>query len=569
MKQQCQYCILLIICAANFLNAQTLFENQATNLGLNTSTGDTFLGNGLSFFDFDNDGWDDITLTSSENNPLRFFKNNNGSFVEQDFGLSSIDYQTKSVTWVDFDNDGDNDLFVTSDAQGNKMFENLGNMVFQDISVNTGMITTNMFTYGASWGDINNDGFLDVFLSNRTSDITNKLYKNNGDGTFTDITSQSGIDQNPVFSFCSAFVDINNDGYQDLYVSNDKLSYENKLYRNNGDGTFTDISASSGTNISVDAMSVTVGDYNRDGYFDIYVTNNPTGNYLFRNNGDETFQDVAMATGTSFNSIGWGASFFEADNDMDVDLYVSGQLDGSSSGLLSAAFYENNNNTNYVLNNNCFPNDNGASYSNAIGDIDNDGLLDIVVSNNANENVFLWRNVSSNSNNWIKLKLIGVQSNANAIGARIEISTDGYKQYAYTICGEGYLAQMTDRTHFGLGNHSIIDYIKIYWPNGLEETYTDVQVNQTLILTEGDTLSVNTYEENNITFNNPVAQNLYIETTKFIQDISLYTIQGQLLSKVTTQNKFQTIDMANFKSGIYLLNITFENQSSTFKVVKK
>nr|WP_321236556.1 FG-GAP-like repeat-containing protein [uncultured Psychroserpens sp.] len=567
MKQT--YClVLLFMISYSMLHSQMLFENQAADLGVEISTGDTFLGNGVSFFDFDNDGWDDITLTSSENHPIRFFKNSNGSFSEQDFGLSAINYQTKSVTWVDFDNDGDNDLFITSDTQGNKLLENQGGMVFLDITINTGMITSNMFTYGASWGDINNDGYLDVFLNNRTASITNKLYKNNGDGTFADITVQAGIDQNAVFSFCSAFLDINNDGYQDLYVSNDKLNYENKLYKNNGDETFSDISVLSGTNISVDAMSVTVGDYNKDGYFDIYVTNNPSGNFLFRNNGDETFQNVAMATGTAFNSIGWGASFFEADNDMDVDLYVSGQLDGSTTGLLSAAFYENNSNAYYTLNNNCFPGDNGASFSNAVGDIDNNGLLDLIVSNNANEDLFLWKNITVNSFNWIKLKLIGIQSNRNAIGARIEIATNGYKQYRYTICGEGYLAQMTDKVHFGLGNNDLVDYIKINWPSGIEETYFNVQVNQALTLTEGNALGINEYQINDIIFNNPVNDILHIETSITINTIEVLNIHGQRILTIGNQDIAQDINMSHLQSGVYFVRMSINDQIKVLKIIK-
>ncbi|OUS00712.1 hypothetical protein A9Q86_08095 [Flavobacteriales bacterium 33_180_T64] len=559
--------LLFFTCFVSHGYSQILFENKATNLGVNVTIGDTSLGNGVSFYDFDNDGWDDITLTSSGTNNIRFFKNLMGTFVEQDFNLSYLNYQTRSVTWIDFDNDGDNDLFVTSDTNGNKLLENLGGMIFQDITFGTGMITSNMFTYGASWGDFNNDGFLDVFLNNRTSDITNKLYKNNGDGSFTDVTLQSGIDETPAFSFCSAFLDINNDGYQDLYVSNDKLDYENKLYKNNGDGTFTDISVSSGTNIAIDAMSVTVGDYNDDGFFDIYVTNNPTGNFLFRNNGDETFQNVAVASGTTFNSIGWGATFLDADNDMDIDLYVSGQFDGSVSGLLSAAFYENNNGNTFMLNTSSFLNDNRESYSNAVGDIDNDGLLDLVVANNNDEAIFLWQNTTVNTSNWIKLKLVGVQSNKNAIGARIEISVNGQKQYRYTLCGEGYLAQNSGNEHFGLGNNSTIDYIKINWPSGLEETHYNISINQILTVTEGVALSANAYEIiSNTIYPNPVHNILNVRTNNPITQIQLINLFGKVIE---VKKEFTNqLDVSFLSSGCYIIVITTKNAVSKHKFFK-
>ncbi|MCD2259267.1 FG-GAP-like repeat-containing protein [Psychroserpens luteolus] len=552
------------------LYSQIQFGNVANDLGVAISPGLTSYGNGISFFDYNNDGWDDITISTADNNELRFFKNIYGVFVEQDFNLSYINYQTRCVVWVDFDNDGDNDLFVTSDTNGNKLLKNQGNMIFEDISATSGMVTGNVYTFGASWGDYDNDGYLDVFLSNRTSIFSNILYKNNGDGTFTDVTIQAGINSSPVFSFCSAFLDINNDGHQDIYVSNDKFSFENKLYKNNGDGTFSDISVSSGTNIAIDAMSTTVGDYNKDGYFDIYITNSPTGNYLLKNNGDETFQNVAVPTGTSFDSIGWGAVFFEADNDSDLDLYVSGQLNGSQVGLLSAAFYENNNNNTFTLNNSCFPGDNGTSYSNAVGDIDNDGLLDIVVSNDG-QDIFLWKNMTLNSLHWIKLKLEGTQSNKNAIGARVEISVNGEKQYGYKLCGEGYLGQNSNMMHFGLDDNVLIDYIKIFWPSGLEETYFNIQSNQMLTLLEGSALGI---DENAIDYGltvspNPVTNLLKLESTEVIDTIEVFTVLGQRIVSIDGQHAIQNIDMSNLQSGTYILKVFIKNQTKVIQVLKQ
>ena len=569
MKKTCCF-LLLWIFSLHLTYSQIQFENVAPNLGVNISPGLTSLGNGVSFFDYDNDGWDDITISTANTNELRFFKNFFGVFAEQTFNLSYINYQTRCAVWVDFDNDGDNDLFVTSDTNGNKLLKNNGSMVFEDITATTGMVTGNVYTYGASWGDYNNDGYLDVFLSNRTSIFSNLLYKNNGDGTFTDVTLQAGIDENPVFSFCAAFLDINNDGYQDLYVSNDKFNYENKLYKNNGNGTFTDISISSGTNISIDAMSVTVGDYNRDGFFDIYVTNSPTGNYLLRNNGDETFQNVAMPTGTAFNSIGWGAVFFEADNDGDLDLYVSGQYDGSISGLLSAAFYQNNNNNTFSLNNSCFPMDNGASYSNATGDFNNDGLVDIVVSNDGQE-MFLWKNNTLNALHWIKLKLQGTQSNRDAVGARVEISANGQKQYGYKLCGEGYLGQNSSTMHFGIDDNLFLDYIKIFWPSGLEEIYVDVQANQILTLIEGNALSTN---ENNANLDlevypNPTKNILRIESSYDIDGVEVFSVLGEQIMQINALDKIERLDMSSLASGLYMVKCYVGNQYKVIKVLKE
>ncbi|WP_456440987.1 FG-GAP-like repeat-containing protein [Psychroserpens sp.] len=551
--------------------SQIVFENQALSLGVLATAGNTDFGNGVSFCDFDNDGWDDITLATDDNKEVKFFKNVNGTFVEQNFELSYLDFRSKSVTWVDFDNDGDNDLFVTSNNSGNRLLENIGNMTFVDITSTSGMITTNMLTNGASWGDFNNDAYLDVFLSSRSLAIPNKLYKNNGDGTFSDVSLISGIDPVPEISFCSAFLDINNDGFQDIYIANEKSDARNKLYKNNGDGTFDDIGMSSGADIMIDAMTVTVDDYNSDGYFDIYVTNGPNGNNLLRNNGDETFTNVAASTGTLFNAISWGAVFFDADNNKDLDLYVSGSSLGAG-GYLSAAFYENIGNDIFELNNSCFPEDISRSFSNAIGDINNDGLIDVVVSNINGENIFLWKNLTVNNSNWIKLKLNGTMSNKDAVGTRIEISLNGEKQYRYTHCGEGYLSQSSRLEHFGLDDSTIIDYIKLTWLSGIEEYHYNVAVNQTLNLSEGSGSALNVTnitKEEIYVCPNPVKDVLTIKFRKPMNSIEVFNFLGQRIVTIDSQNTIQNIDMSNLQVGVYLVKVAIGNQTKTIRVLKE
>ena len=279
--------LFLILTACHFAvysqeQSQINFQNRAEILGIDCECGSLEFGIGITFFDYDNDGWDDISFATADGDNIRIYRNNNGIFELQDFSIS-LTYQTKQINWVDFDNDGDNDLFVTSNTDGNRFFENLVDLTFRDISETSGMQLRNTGTYGASWGDINNDGYLDVFISNRdtTLEHPNFLYRNNGDGTFTDVSVSAGLLQTSNLSFCSAFFDFNNDGWQDIYVSNDKPQNLNTLYKNNGDGTFTDVSESSGTDIGIDAMTVTVGDYNNDGWFDIYISNTPGGNVFF------------------------------------------------------------------------------------------------------------------------------------------------------------------------------------------------------------------------------------------------------------------------------------------------
>ena len=550
-------------------NAQISFVNEAPALGLDISSGTTFLGNGITFHDYDGDGWDDITLTSGSNQDVHYFKNNNGVFVEDDFTVPTFLYQTRQVNWVDIDNDGDKDLFVTSDTNGNRLLVNNGDMVMQDITNSSGISPTNFETYGASWGDYDNDGFLDVFLSNRSITYPNKLYKNNGDHTFTEVSVSAGIDQTLMYSFCSAFLDINNDGFQDLYVSNDKYEFPNKLYKNNGDGTFTDISESSGAGVIIDAMTVTVGDFNNDGWFDIYLTNTQNGNVFLKNNGDETFIDIASSSNTLMNSISWGAAFFDADNDTNLDLYVCSQYNTATGPYLPAAFYENDGDESFTLNNSCFSGDLGFSHSNAIGDVDNDGFPDMAVSNNMNQNMYLWQNNTTTANNWLKIKLQGTESNRDAVGAILEMMINGEHQFRYTHCGEGYLSQNSSSIYFGLGATEIIDELTITWPSGLIESYTDFEGNQTVEFIEGATLNLDTVDIENVLIHpNPTDEVLYIKADSTVKQCAVYDVSGRIVI-VPFDFLLKQADVSNLTSGMYLIKISSDDFTKSYSFIKK
>jgi len=552
--------------------SQTDFVDKATELGIGVSCGDVPIGNGITFYDYNNDGWDDITLATQDGEPIRFFKNENGVFIEETLNIPSNTAQMKQVNWVDYDNDGHLDVFVTSNVSGNKLYRNDGNYNFSDVTLSSQLPVDNISTYGASWGDYNNDGFLDVFLSNRDTafNIPNYLFRNNTDGTFTNVSDPAGILTTSNLSFCSAFFDFNNDGWQDIYVSKDREVNKNVLYRNNGDGTFTDVSEASNTDLYIDAMSVTIDDYNNDGWLDIYVTNTPGGNAFLRNNGDETFTNIAITNGTSFNSIGWGAVFLDAENDMDLDLYVSGLLDGSNTEFLSAAFYENDGLGNFTIPNSGFINDNRESYSNAIGDVDNDGFSEIAVSNADNDNIFIWKNEASLTNNWLKIKLEGIQSNTKGIGSLIEISINGDKQYRYTLCGEGYLGQNSGTEIFGLGNNNSVDYVKVKWLSGLEDVIANVSANQVLNIIEGSSvLSTNEFTTETIKLTpNPVDDILRINSNESIEKVEVFNSIGEKIITKDNKQLMNLIDFSKFNSGIFIVKVYTNQLNRVFKVVK-
>ena len=556
------------------INAQIYFQDTSSTIGLNFSTGSTYLGNGVSFCDADNDGWDDLTFATGAGLPVLFFKNVNGTFVNQPFNFTDPLYQTKQVNWVDYDNDGDKDMFVTSNTNRNILYNNDGSFNFQDVTASAGFPMTSLKSYGASWGDYNNDGFLDVFICNRDENFIepNYLFKNNGDGTFTDISAAAGIHNTSKLSFCAAFFDFNNDGWQDIYVSNDKPNNLNVLYKNKGDGTFSDVSQSSGTDIGIDAMTVTIDDFNSDGYLDIYVTNGPAGNVFLKNNGNETFTDIAASSGTKFNSLGWGAVFLDAENDTDLDLYVSGSLNGSIPSLLSAAFYKNQGNGTFVIPNNAgFANDNRESYSNAIGDFNNDGFLEIVVNNSNNQNSSFWHNQTVSNNKWLKVKLNGINSNKDGVGSVIEIAINGAKQYRYTLCGEGYLSQNSSTEVFGLGNNTQVDYVKVKWLSGIEDIIYNVNSNQLIEITEGNhPLSLSSNQQDLFEYYpNPVKNKLNFKSSEPITKITIFTILGHYLKTINLSDAANSIDLSDFTKGLYLIKVETQSQVKNLKIIKE
>ena len=578
---------ILFLIFSNLSNAQLAFEDVATQVGVNYSYGDSEYGGGVSFADFNNDGWDDITYATEDGAQIYFFENNNGVFNLVTLNGISNTYKTKQVIWIDYDNDGDKDLFVTAIEGINEFYRNDGGMNFTNISSTIGFFQTDLFTYGTSFGDIDNDGDLDAFISNRTSTEQNQrnyLYRND-EGTFVDITQSSGIpiedeegNENSQLSFCTMFFDYNKDGFQDIYLANDKTDNINRLYKNLGNGTFEDVSVASGSGIAVNAMTTTLGDYNNDGWFDIYITNTQSsqagnGNVLLKNNGDGTFTNVAEETGTTFNSLAWGAVFLDADNDTLLDLYVSGGYDGSIGSFLSAAFYHQQNDETFVIPQNIgFENDTRKSFSNAIGDINNDGKPDIIVCNDT-ENNFLWENKTTNTNNWLKVKLEGVTTNRDGIGNTIEIFINGRSQYRYTLAGEGYISQNSYHEFFGLGEATEVDYVKVTWTGtNTEDIIYDVNANQSITIKEGiGVLTSNDIQTNSLfsLYPNPSYDGVFklsVNNNKS-NTLKVYDLAGRLILKIKNLKDKDQFSLNHCKKGIYLAKVSSDHKSSTIKLV--
>ena len=500
-------------------------------------------GCGVAFYDYDNDGWPDIFVlngTRLDGLPLgakptnRLYKNNrDGTFtdVTEYAGLVRSGW-ANSVCIGDFDNDGNDDLFVTYWGQ-NVLYRNNGDGTFTDVTEKAGLSGfPDRWNAGATFIDYDRDGHLDLFVSNYVEidlervplpgqgnncewkgvpvfcgprgmpGTKNYLYRNNGDGTFTDVSEQAGMHSPHGYYGMTALVtDVNEDGWPDIYVACD--STPSILYRNNRNGTFTDIAVECGVAYSEDGreqagMGLATGDYDGDGKLDIVKTlfadEMPA---LYRNFGNGTFADMSVAAGLHVvtQHIQWGTGLVDFDNDSWPDLFYS-------VGNLFPRVERFNPRYPYRGPRFLFRNMRDGSFANitnecgsglttphssrgcAFGDFDNDGDMDILVMN-MNEPPSLIRADVSTGNHWLKVKLFGVESNRTAIGARVDVQAGGRTQAQEVHSQTSYYSVNDFRLHFGLGSSSKADELSVRWPNGKRETFRDLPADRLLHIEEG------------------------------------------------------------------------------------
>ncbi len=501
-------------------------------------------GSGLAFFDYDQDGWLDIYLTNGTRLDAKWpegkaptshlFKNNrDGTFtdVTEKSRLARTGWQT-GVCVGDYDNDGWDDLFCCFWGH-NILFHNNGDGTFTDVTKKAG-VYDDKYRWGAgcTFLDYDRDGRLDLFICNyirldpekapSPSDPlcqwkgipvmcgprglpgdTNVLYHNNGDGTFSDVSEKSGIlKPGPKYSITAVSYDFDNDGWPDIYVAVD--SQPSILFRNNHDGTFSDVAVISGVAYSENGheqagMGIGVADYDCDGWLDIFKTNfaDDTCN-LYHNNGDGTFSDVTFASGIGINNqyVAWGCAFLDYDNDgwpdiMQINGHVYPEIDGQNIGQTfknPRLVYKNLGKGQFKdVSAELGPgiSERFSSRGAAFGDYDNDGDIDALILN-MNDLPSLLRNDGGNKQNWIKIKLIGTKCNRTAIGARVRVITGTHAQMDEVHSGSSVMSQSDLRLHFGVGKAQTIDAIEVKWPTTQKaERFTAVKVNQILTIREG------------------------------------------------------------------------------------
>ena len=502
-------------------------------------TFETMVG-GVALFDYNNDGLLDIFFTNGAAIPSlektdssywnRLYSNNgDGTFtdVTEKAGLAGIGY-SMGVAAADYDNDGFVDLYVTG-FNRNQLFHNNGDGTFTDVTAKAGVSGEipklgKAWSVAAGWFDYNNDGLLDLlvvnYLNYSVSSATpciqqghpaycspvdflgtpNLLYRNNGDGTFTDVSAESHIGQLVGKGMGLAFADYDNDGFVDIFVSND--TFENYLLHNKGDGTFADVALQAGVAYNafgnaIAGMGADFKDIDNDGKPDIFETAMfGEGFPLYKNLGDGQFQDVTAPSGLAAltsRSTAWGVGVFDFDNDGNKDLFTANSdiLDNSME-LAHRPF---------ALPNRVFRNLGSLKFEDAsakagpsfqlpaphrgaaFGDLNNDGKIDAVVTvlNGPPE---IWMNRSPNHNHWIILKLVGVKSNRDGLGTKVKVTTALGSQYNAATTAVSYNSSSDKRVHFGLGSATVIDTIELTWPSGTRQVLKNVKADQVLTVRE-------------------------------------------------------------------------------------
>jgi enediyne biosynthesis protein E4 len=485
---------------------------------------------GVAIFDFDGDGKPDLFFTNGAPQPSlkkdgarwsnRLYRNLGGwkwEDVTEKSGVSGTGYDMGAAAG-DFDNDGHADLFVTG-VHGNTLYRNRGDGTFEDVTAKAG-IQPSPWSIAAGWFDYDNDGFVDLFIVNyvkwdpakepfcgnrqagyRTychpqyyDPLPNTLHRNNGDGTFTDVSEKTGIARHLGKGMGVAFADLDGDGRLDVFVTNDTTP--DFLFRNKGDGTFEEIGLQAGVALNEDGLALSsmgadFRDVDGDGRPDLFVTALANQTFpLFLNLGKGLFKDVTYPSKIAAQTLaysGWSNGIYDFDNDGRADLFAANgdvndntEVFSSRKSKLPNLLFLNAGDGTFLAQEAGAP---ALHRGAAFGDLDGDGRVDIVVTR-LNELPLLLRNRMGEGRNWLSLELRGKKSNRDGIGAQLKLTAGGRTQHNHVSASVGYASSSQKAVHFGLGDARVAERIEIRWPSGQVQVLEGVKANQRMLVEE-------------------------------------------------------------------------------------
>lgn len=614
------FTLILVSLIITNLQAQQ-FKEVSREIGLEHlfDMGDLIFGGGVAVLDYDNDGWEDLYVTGGMNPDALFRNNGNKTFTNifSNTGLQATgDYLTQGVVAGDINNDGFSDIFITVRSPVNDLrsythdllFLNNGDGTFVNVTEAWNLHIIKRFSSAAAFGDVNLDGLLDLYVGtylvepvedtfdefgNASAQITGEkdiFYMNSG-SSYLNHTPYSGIEY-PGMVLGAVFSDYDNDHDVDLYVANDFGFLNlppNLLYENvRKEKTFINVAPEASADIGMHAMGVAHGDYNNDGFIDYFITNMGQ-DFLLKNNGDGTFADSTLNANLvsislpykerSYLAVSWGTVFFDYDNDGWLDLFwANGDLSPPANPNPNKLYHNNGDGTFTDVTHQQGMGNHHLGRGAAVLDYDRDGDLDLVVVNqqypegyfeDEDPNILFYENINYNNNNYLQVKLKGVDSNSQGFGAHI-IAHCGEQKYLREIeGGSSHLSQNSPIAHFGLGKHKNVDQLEIIWPGGKRQVLNNVEVNQIITVVEGKNSDVVTdiFEGdasiNARVFPNP-CQGIFSITRQFINlnsRITLTDLSGRLVHQFDLSLQDKSSYSMEFKipatipDGAYLLNI--------------
>ncbi|MCD4698002.1 MAG: FG-GAP-like repeat-containing protein [Bacteroidales bacterium] len=543
----------------------SIFEKIVTGPIVNDGNEST----GTAWIDYNHDGYPDLFNANRDLQQNSLYKNNgDGTFTEITNSLITNDYlNSRGSTWADYNNDGYIDVFICNHGY-NQLFKNLGDGSFEEI-LEGDIVNENGTSESAAWADYNNDGYVDLFVANRDLYQDNYLFHNNGDGTFTKVMYGSIVEDNGT-SNVGTWADYDNNGFVDLFVAN--ANYEdNFLYHNNGDGSFTKVTSGDIVNDGGISSSPSWGDFNNDGWVDLLVINYYQGaNFLYLNNGDGTFTKNYSGSLVNLNEYSQCGVLGDVNNDGYLDILIANAYIGYPQENNNNRIYLNNGDATFSEFNDMFTTDMQHTSSLALCDYNGDGFVDVSAIAAYQQNNIIYTN-TTNEHNWCSIKLTSLYSNASALGTKIRIKANIFDedvwQYREVRSNAGKRSQSSLVANFGLGDAEIIDSLIVEWPSEQICYFESIEVNHHISINENCDYSFTYIHSEEIpetvqilAFPNPCNDiiNLRVENSVYkIDKIHIYNLSGQLFyyHSGIEQTEVEIIT-DNFPDGIYFYSVT-------------